>query len=313
MTARLPPASFGWIMPSGAFGVEGRAAYVADIERGLRLIAGHFDSAWMSDHLQFGTADRLDGWTALTYFAARHPNLQFGHAVLCQSYRNPALLAKMAATLQALTGGRYQLGLGAGWHEEEYRAYNYPFPSAVDRVTQLAETAQIIRALWIDAPATVTGRHYAVTEAYCEPRPDPAPPITIAAWGPRMLQVTAQYADWWDIGRETPESYAGYVDLMDAACQAVGRDPATLRRSIWFSLCACARTEEEAIARAGKAYGQEPGLVGTPAQLVAQIQRYRALGAERFELGSYGFPDLETLELLVHEVLPALRAGDPDP
>src|SRR5437763_451719 len=152
---------FGFCMPAGiptrARSKERRGTFLQDLNRALDLVAGHFDSAWFIDHLQDGDADLLEGFTALTYMAALHPQLKFGHTVLCQSFRNPALLAKMGATLQFLSGGRFILGLGAGWHEEEYRAYGYAFPPAGVRVAQLAETVQIIKALWTMEQATFEG------------------------------------------------------------------------------------------------------------------------------------------------------------
>jgi hypothetical protein len=137
-----PPIQFGFCMPAELRGAVRQASFVSDLDRALDLIGGHFDSAWFVDHLQFGDMAVLEGFTALAYMAARHPALQFGHTVLCQSFRNPALLAKMGATLQFLSGGRFLLGLGAGWHEEEYRAYGYDFPAAGVRVAQLEETSR---------------------------------------------------------------------------------------------------------------------------------------------------------------------------
>src|SRR5215217_2942520 len=171
----MPRIHFGFCMPADQLDKQRRATFSADLNRALELITGHFDSAWIIDHLQFGADDMLEGFTALSYMAARHPQLRFGHTVLCQSFRNPALLAKMGATLQFLSGGRFLLGLGAGWHEEEYRAYGYDFPPPGVRVAQLEETVQIIRALWTTPRATFAGQHYHITEAICEPRPDPVP------------------------------------------------------------------------------------------------------------------------------------------
>jgi alkanesulfonate monooxygenase SsuD/methylene tetrahydromethanopterin reductase-like flavin-dependent oxidoreductase (luciferase family) len=304
----LKPVEFGWIMPSGARPASGRATYVEDVDQALRLIAGHFASAWIEDHLQFDDLDLLEGWTTLTYFAARHPDLQFGHAVLCQSYRNPALLAKMAATFQFLSGGRYILGIGAGWHEREYRAYSYPFPSGGVRVTQLEEALQIIQGLWTQQQTTMKGQYYSVDGAFCEPKPDPPPPLMVAAWGPRMLRLVAQYADWWDIGRLSADEYKRHVAELERICDDVGRDPATIRRSCWFELCACARKGKAAVTLAGWRYKKEPGFVGTPEQIVEQLRPFIELGVDRFELGCSGFPDLTTLELLISDVLPALRA-----
>src|SRR5262245_53782973 len=144
----MAPIQFGFCMPGDVISREWRGTFVHDLNRALELVAGHFDAAWCIDHLQFGDAGVLEGFTALTYMAALHPRLKFGHTVLCQSFRNPALVAKMGATLQFLSGARFILGLGAGWHKEEYQAYGYDFPSSGVRVAQLEETLKVIQALW---------------------------------------------------------------------------------------------------------------------------------------------------------------------
>jgi alkanesulfonate monooxygenase SsuD/methylene tetrahydromethanopterin reductase-like flavin-dependent oxidoreductase (luciferase family) len=116
---------FGLIVPENPQNPPGRPGYLADVDRLLAAVAGHYDSAWCIDHLQ---GDVLEGWTTVAYLAARHPGLRWGHTVLAQSFRNPALTAKMGATLQFLTGGRFVLGIGAGGQAAEYRAYGYDFP-----------------------------------------------------------------------------------------------------------------------------------------------------------------------------------------
>ncbi len=116
----MPHIQFGLTLPSPR--QLPRARYLATIQHSLELATGHFDSIWFTDHLQYENALILEGWTALTYWGALYPQFSFGHAVLCQSFRNPALLAKMAATFQYLSGGRFILGIGAGWKEDEYRA-----------------------------------------------------------------------------------------------------------------------------------------------------------------------------------------------
>src|SRR5438093_9065375 len=182
----VTPIQFGFCMP-----IEGRAltrpTFVADLNRALDFVTGHFDSAWCIDHLQFGDAGVLEGFTTLTYMAALHPRLKFGHTVLCQSFRNPALVAKMGATLQFMSGGRYVLGIGAGWNEEEYRAYGYDFPPDGVRVAQLEEALRIIKAMWTEEKVTFEGKHYRVMEARCEPRPDPVPAVMVGAFKPKML------------------------------------------------------------------------------------------------------------------------------
>ena len=164
---------FGLVIPSGSRDKAQSGAYMDNVRRLTELGTGHYDSAWFVDHLQFDDADLMEGWTAVTYLAALNPQFKWGHAVLCQSFRNPALLAKMAATLQYMSGGRFILGLGAGWKEDEYLSYGYDYPPAGTRVEELEETLQIVKALWTEERATVRGKHYRVEEAWCEPKPDP--------------------------------------------------------------------------------------------------------------------------------------------
>jgi len=295
-------------MPRGAVDPAHRATYLADVRRGLELVRGHFDSAWIIDHLQWAEADSLEAWTALTYMAALYPDFHYGHAVLCQGFRNPALLAKMGATLQFMTGGRFILGVGAGWKEDEYRAYGYPFPTAGTRVAQLDETLQIVKALWRDPQATVRGQHYEVVEAWCEPKPDPVPPIMVGGTKPRMLRVVARHADWWNVSWAPLAAYREQVAECERACTAIGRDPATLRRT-WFGGCFCAPTEAAlaAVLKGRTFTGDTFAFAGTPAQIVDQMRPFIDLGVDYFILGCGGFPNLTTLELLASEVLPQLN------
>ncbi len=302
---------FGFIMPAGALNAARRPTFVEDLNRALDLVTGHFDSAWSIDHLQADEADQLEGFTMLTYMAALHPQLKFGHTVLCQSFRNPALLAQMGATLQFLSGGRFILGLGAGWHQEEYRAYGYDFPPAHTRVEQLAEALQIIKLMWTEEQATFEGRHYHVSNAHCEPKPDPIPPIMVGAFKPKMLRLTAKYADWWNVSSTGVEGYRRIAEEFESACAEVGRDPVTVLRS-WSGGCACAPTQVEAESFARGLYAADNayddfGFVGTPQQVIAQLRSFIDLGVEYFMLDCSGFPKLTTLELLITEVFPALR------
>jgi alkanesulfonate monooxygenase SsuD/methylene tetrahydromethanopterin reductase-like flavin-dependent oxidoreductase (luciferase family) len=292
---------FGWAL--NASPVEGMAPaqYTESVQRQIQLVAPHIDSLWFVDHLQFGESPLLEGWTALTYLAAQYPQFHVGHMVLCQSFRNPALLAKMAATLQYISHGRFTLSIGAGWHEEEYRAYGYPFPSAGARVDQLEETLQIVRALWTEQQVNYQGRHFSVNGAYCEPRPDPAPPILIGGTGTRMLQMVARHADGWNAAWIGPEEYQERLGVLQQACDAIGRDLAEIQRS-WFGRCVCVASREEAEKLGGN------GLLGTPEQIVEQLQAYIELGIECFMLGSRTLADTTTVELLATEVLPKLNS-----
>ena len=307
----MPRVQFGFIMPADQLNKAKRATYVEDLNQALTLISGHFDSAWIIDHLQFDDSNVLEGFTTLTYMMALHPQLKFGHTVLCQSFRNPALVAKMGATLQFLSGGRFILGMGAGWHQEEYEAYGYDFPSAPVRVAQLSEALQIIKALWTTEQATFKGQHYQVCEATCEPTPTPIPPIMVGAFKPKMLRLTAQYADWWNVSSTKIDKYRDMVREVEHACTSLGRDPATLRRT-WGGGCICRPTQQKAetIARERDSPDDDPDdfdFIGTPQQLIEQMHPFIELGVDYFMLDCGGFPDLTTLELLVSEVLPALR------
>src|SRR5437868_11966641 len=154
--------TFGWVIypvPRGLSDEEmatsqsaGRAL-MRDNERYIEALYPHFDTVWVEDHFQWDNRPVLEAMTTLVYLAGRHEKLKFGNIVLGQSYRSPALIAKMAANLQLMTGGRFILGIGAGWKEDEYRAYGYPYPPAGERIDQLEEAVQIIRAMWAQSPA----------------------------------------------------------------------------------------------------------------------------------------------------------------
>jgi alkanesulfonate monooxygenase SsuD/methylene tetrahydromethanopterin reductase-like flavin-dependent oxidoreductase (luciferase family) len=308
----MPRIHFGFCMPADQLDKQRRATFSADLNRALELITGHFDSAWIIDHLQFGTDDMLEGVTALSYMAALHPQLTFGHSVLCQSFRNPALLAKMGATLHFLSGGRFILGIGAGGNAEEHRAYGYDFPPGGVRVEQLEETLQIVKALWTEETATFMGRHYQVIDAHCEPKPDPLPLVMVGAFKPKMLRLTVTYADWWNVSSTGIEGYRRMAEACERACAEVGRDPASLRRT-WGGGCVCAPTQAEAESIGGDRYSanNDPDnfdFVGTPQQIVEQMRPFIDMGVDYFIFDCGGFPDLTTLELLISEVLPALNA-----
>lgn len=301
---------FGWVLPMpGEREAITQTAFLEHLSQGLQFVAKHFHSVWCSDHLQFNSNQVLEGWTMLTYLAPLYPQLHFGSLVLSQSYRNPALLAKMAATFQYMSNGRLLLGIGAGWHEEEYKAYGYPFPSARKRVAELEETLQIMQSLWQEECVTIQGKHYQVVEARCEPKPTSMPPIIIGGSKPAMLSVIARYADWWSANRAHIHVYRNQLAQCEEACLAVQRDPMSLRRT-WFGECIC-RTTENALQPFREQFPEEQGcLVGTPSQIREHMQEYIDLGVDYFMLHTGDFPDLRTLELLVSEVFPTLHCKD---
>ncbi len=302
-------------MPS--FPVDGSSgpAFTQQIHQMLQRLQPHFDSVWVDDHLFPGfpglsnDTPYLECLTTIAYLAAQHPTLKFGTSVVCQSYRNPALLAKMAANLQLLTGGRFLFGLGAGWMEEEYRAYNFDFPRASVRVEQLEETIQIVKRMWTEAAASFTGTYYRIENAYCAPRPHPIPPLLIGGGGERKtLRVVAQYADWWNFPGGTVDNYAHKLDVLREHCQAVGRDYDEIVKTWSAEGIAIAETEAEARRIAAASPYKQDVLVGTPAQVAEQLQPFVDLGVEYLIVRVVDFPAAAGVDLFAHEVMPRLRA-----
>jgi alkanesulfonate monooxygenase SsuD/methylene tetrahydromethanopterin reductase-like flavin-dependent oxidoreductase (luciferase family) len=300
---RMSQVQFGLIVPDTTLDLPSRHGYMEQVDRLLNAAKDHYASAWSIDHLQ---GEMLEGWTAVAYLSALPPELMWGHTVLCQSFRNPALVAKMGASLQLMSGGRFILGIGAGGQEAEYLAYGYDFPSGRTRVAELDEALQIIKAMWTQERATVQGTHYRVTDARCEPKPDPVPTIMVGAFGPQMLRLTARHADWWNVSSTGIEDYRRLLHEFERACDDVGRDRATVRRT-WGGGCVCAATEAEVAELAAERYQVGEDFVGTPAQIIEQLQPFIELGVDYFMLDCGGFPRLTTVELLVSEVLPAVN------
>lgn len=295
---------FGWLAPQGETD-SGRAEFVKAVRRALDLIVGSFDSVWLSDHLQFGDSILLEGWTELAYFVGMQPALKYGHIVLSQLFRNPAQLAKMAATFQYMSQGNFILGLGAGWNQEECDAYGLPFPDSKQRVEGLEETLQIIKMLWKGEKSTFTGTHHSIKDAYCQPKPEPEPSIMLASSQPKMMRLCAQYADWWHTPATDPAKLKEQLTALDKACEALGRDPATLKRTLSLDDIYCAPNEKELRALTSNRQINDEDIVGTPAQIIERLQELADLGISYFMFRAGGFPQLASLETLVHEVVPA--------
>ena len=198
-----------------------------------------FDSCWVMDH--FATlGPRDDGpifetWTMLAAMAQLTTHTRIGCAVVGNTYRHPAVLAKMAVTVDHLSHGRLEFGLGAGWAENEHEMLGLEFGSRNDRADRLEESVQVIRALWTQPRTTFEGQHYRLREAVAEPKPvqQPYPPIWIGGSGPkRTLRITAQYADVWNAAGGSPEEVAASSAILDQHCADVGRDPGQIRRSV---------------------------------------------------------------------------------
>lgn len=307
----MAPIDYGWHMPS--FPTDGSAAgpFLDQLHANLATLDGGFTSVWVDDHVHpWGsfvprTAPATEVMTTLATFAARYPAFDWGSLVLCQSYRNPALVAKMAASLQWLTGGRYIFGIGAGWFEEEYAAYDWPFPRAAVRIAQMAETIEIARRMWTQSPATFQGDYYRIEGAYCEPRPDPLPPVMVGGGGEQLtLRVVARLADWWNLPGGTVETYAHKLDVLRRHCAEVGRPYDAIRKTVSLELIAVAGSEDEARRQAAACpYNRGNAIAGTAPQVAAELRRYLDLGVDLFMLRLADFPATEGLARFQEEVI----------
>jgi alkanesulfonate monooxygenase SsuD/methylene tetrahydromethanopterin reductase-like flavin-dependent oxidoreductase (luciferase family) len=267
----------------------------------LPVVADHFDSVWVADHLypfddHAGTW--MECWTLLTWLAARYPRLLVGPIVLGVGYRHPALLAKMAATLQTLSAGRLILGIGAGWREIEYRAYGYPFPPAAVRIAQLDEAVQLMRRMWTDPQPTFHGQHYQIEHAYCAPRPQPVPPIMIGGGGPRLLlPLAGRVADLWDryhYGSPASidlEDYRRKRDIVHQHAVAAGRDPAAIIQSYTID------------------GGTLPTSAAGSALWREQLRPFLALGVRQFILGFGHVTEAQAVLRFAEQVIAPLRAA----
>ncbi|NMD24892.1 MAG: LLM class flavin-dependent oxidoreductase [Actinobacteria bacterium] len=192
----------------------------------------HFDSLWIADHF-YGfdakTDPFLEAWTTLTWLAARHPNVELCHHVLGQGYRPPALTAKMAATLQVLSGGRFILGIGAGWREDEYAAYGYDFPKPSVRFAQLEEVITICRLMWTEAEPSFEGTHFRIAGASAPPLPNPVPRICIGASGEKIgLPLVGRLADMWNSFFRGDDDWNRRLGIVRATAEQAGRDPGSI-------------------------------------------------------------------------------------
>jgi alkanesulfonate monooxygenase SsuD/methylene tetrahydromethanopterin reductase-like flavin-dependent oxidoreductase (luciferase family) len=231
-------ATFGWLSPvAGHAGSDFQPIVMYQEEHILPEALRHFDSVWIADHFYgFDRAKKegfLEGWTTLTWLAAKFPDVMLCHHVLGHGYRNPALTAKMAATLQVLSGGRFILGIGGGWREDEYRSYGYDFPATSVRLRQLEEVVQICRLMWTEEHPTFSGTYFQIDDAAATPRPDVVPPICIGSSGEKVgLPIVGRQADIWNGSYTGDDDWRRKRAIVDAAATAVGRNPSDIESCV---------------------------------------------------------------------------------
>jgi F420-dependent oxidoreductase-like protein len=276
-----------------------------------------YDWASVFDHFLPIYADPqgpcLEGPTLLSALAARTSRIRCAILVVGNTYRHPAVLASIATTIDHVSGGRLELGVGAGWFETEHRQYGIPFPPTGTRIRMLGESLTILKSLWTKQRTTFEGRWYQVRDASCEPKPVQRPhmPLWVGGAGEQLtLRVVAESADGWNTFLLPPEDYRHKLEVLAEHCKAVGRDPADIRKSLVFRAVVREHQAEAERSPAAAALRQRDpnALVGTPERVAAALEPLLELGVGDFLLGATGAVDPETVELVARRVAPELRA-----
>jgi F420-dependent oxidoreductase-like protein len=271
------------------------------------------DSVWLPDHFMFPDKEHpdkqvpvFDCFVALAAIAASTSRIRVGELVVGVPYRNPALLAKMLTTLDVIAHGRTIVGLGAAWHDEEFEAYGWPFPSVRERMEMLEEAVQIVDRMMTQRPASFSGKHYTVKEAYNDPLPvhKPRPPIMIGGSGEKVtLRLVAQYADFCNVGGD-PETVAQKFAVLRQHCERVGRPYDAITRSNDVGILIAANEGE--LAAKKERYGDDFDLVGTPDQIIKGLRRYAEVGSQYVTFHMPDAKEIEPILLLGETVLPVV-------
>jgi F420-dependent oxidoreductase-like protein len=269
--------------------------------------ASGYEAVWLADHFQTAPPSQellFESWTTAAALARDTKRVRIGQMVTGNSYRNPALQAKMASTLDVLSHGRYSFGIGAGWYEPDYRAYGYPYPDGPERLRQLREAVQVILVLWTQEEATFEGRYYQVRSAVNQPKgvQQPHIPLLIAGDGEQVtLKLVAQYADACNVRGDLATLERKFA-VLKAHCETVGRDYESIHRTT-LTFCVMADSDEQAQALVPE--GTEAvfpgdirsyGLIGTPDTIRRRLAAYEAAGVQELVITFADAPQLDTLQ-----------------
>ncbi len=310
--------------------VEGQEGLTWDLWRRITALVEDlgFESLWRSDHfmsLVDPARQSLEAWTSLTLTAVDTSRLRFGPLVCPMTFRHPALLARMAAALDTLSGGRFVLGVGAGWNEVEHRTFGIPFPPFTERMAMLVEGIEVIRRLLAGKPASFTGAYYRLDGAEAHPAPAQTRlPLVIGGKGERrVLPVVARYADEWNLTGATPAEYRAKSARLEECCRTAGRDPAAIARSVMTGFLIwrdpaefrrrCGAVQRLFPSLGGLTNEEVPAAVrqwgwmtGTPDTVVAYLTELERAGVQRVMLQHHVLDDDDALALIAREVLPAV-------
>jgi F420-dependent oxidoreductase-like protein len=284
------------------FGVQLRPERVAyrDLADTWREADGlGYDALFTFDHFAPISGDRGDpcheGWTLLSALAAQTRRAQVGVLVTGNTYRHPAVLAKMAATVDHVSGGKLILGIGAGWFEPEHRFYGIPFHTPGERARRLGEAVEVMKLLFTRDRSSFAGKYYQLADAPLEPKPvqKPHPPILVGGMGPKIVQpIAARHADIWHFFVNDPEETKKTVERFDALCRSIGRDPATVEKSVSL---------------------RDAQLEGPPTDVRDRVRRLADAGVRLFIIGLSAPYDRALLQRFAGEVMPMLRFTSSSP
>ncbi len=284
-----------------------------------------FDTAWTFDHffpiMSDPKGSQLEGWMTLAALAQKTEHVRVGTLVTGITYREPAVLAKMGATLDVITGGRLEMGVGAAWFQQEHEALGIPFPPVAERIHRLGEACEIMKRMWTEDAASWKGRYYEINEAYCNPKPvqKPHPPILIGGGGEQLtLKMVARYADTWN-AFGTPDIFKHKIEVLQRHCEAIARDPSTIERSVSLPpVLSKDRSKLDAMladmaSRRAMTIEEAKAtmLWGSPDDAIKKIRAYRDIGVTHIILSLRAPYDPAQLDLYANEVIPALRETAP--
>ena len=324
---------FGAFTPQGwrldLVGIETTEQWPAILSVAKTIESVGYESVWVYDHFHtvpVPTAEvTYEAWTLMAALAAATDTVRLGQMCTCNGYRPPAYLAKVAASIDAISGGRLEMGIGAGWYEHEYDGYGYPFPKASVRIGELREAVEIMQRMWTEDEVSFEGKHYQLSGAICQPKPVQQPhiPFWVAGGGEKLtLNVAARYASYTNFG-QTLEEFQHKSEVLRGHCRDVGSDFDAIVRSTNFNVV-CEETEADVAERIewikdryrpfvdeerlGRVEALFRPMAGTPEQLVERIRPWADAGMTYAIVYFYEAAyDSSGLERFAREVIPALR------
>jgi F420-dependent oxidoreductase-like protein len=315
----LDKIKFGVFLPFYAFRTEKRSSLLFNRLRDLVLECERlgFDSVWLDDHMMLDNMPILECWTTLSALSIATERIRLGTMVTCNSFRNPALLAKIVATLDIISHGRLELGIGAGVQKNEHNAFGFPFPSSNARIERMREAVAIIKRMWTEEKVNYKGKYYRIIDAICEPKPmqNPHPPIIIGGSGEKMtLKVTAQYANRLDWGYVSSiEEYNRKLKVLEKHCKSVGRDLDDIEKSCWPAGQVFVGEDVDLLVTQWVPKGAiledflKNSFVGTPEDCIELLQQYAGLGVTQYMLFFGDLPNMDGLRLFAEKVAQKMK------